>query len=170
MKLLLSFALYLALMLLVLLDLPVALAQTNVTTTSTLTPPGHITSPSGDFAFGFRALVCDPNQFLLAVWFHFNATSPSQQTVAWYAKESDFGSSVIATRQSVLGLTTEGQCRDFCLSDCFCTAALFDDHICAKMAAMTAGQQANGTTSMALIKVRTSYILPLPYRHRRKVS
>lgn len=50
-------------MLLVVLDLPVALAQTNLTTTSTLTPPGYITSPSGDFAFAFRALTLTPTSF-----------------------------------------------------------------------------------------------------------
>ncbi|XP_037469499.1 G-type lectin S-receptor-like serine/threonine-protein kinase LECRK2 [Triticum dicoccoides] len=52
---------------------------------------------------------------------------------------------------------TEDQCRDFCLSDCLCTAALFHGPYCAKMASLTgAGQQGGNVSMNVLIKVRTS--------------
>lgn len=69
-----SFVLCLAAFLLTLLhqrNLHVAVAQNNLTIGSTLTPPNYITSPSGDFAFGFRSHNSDPTQFMLAVWFNF---------------------------------------------------------------------------------------------------
>ncbi|CAD6336252.1 unnamed protein product [Miscanthus lutarioriparius] len=51
---------------------------------------------------------------------------------------------------------TEEQCRDYCLSDCFCAAALMiGGSDCAEMAALTNGRQANGITTKAFIKVRT---------------
>ncbi|KQK17644.1 hypothetical protein BRADI_1g35850v3 [Brachypodium distachyon] len=46
------------------------LAADNLTAGAALRPPGYITCPSGDFAFGFRALDHEPSQFLLAVWFN----------------------------------------------------------------------------------------------------
>ncbi|KAF7110293.1 hypothetical protein CFC21_110426 [Triticum aestivum] len=53
--------------------------------------------------------------------------------------------------------TTDDQCGDFCLSDCLCTAALFDGTYCAKMASLTdAGRQEENVTMKALIKVRIS--------------
>ncbi|XP_066370815.1 G-type lectin S-receptor-like serine/threonine-protein kinase LECRK3 [Miscanthus floridulus] len=51
---------------------------------------------------------------------------------------------------------TEEQCRDYCLSDCFCAAALMIGRSdCAEMATLTNGWQANVVTTKAFIKVRT---------------
>jgi hypothetical protein len=55
---------------------------------------------------------------------------------------------------------TEDQCREYCLSDCFCAAALFTDGSdCAEVAALTNGRQANSVTTKALIKVRTRKVI-----------
>jgi hypothetical protein len=58
-----------------------------------------------------------------------------------------------------LSSVTEQQCRDSCLGDCFCAAALMiGGSECVEMAALTNGWQANGATSLttkAFIKVRT---------------
>ncbi|OEL15820.1 hypothetical protein BAE44_0023161, partial [Dichanthelium oligosanthes] len=43
--------------------LPVAAARTNLTAGDVLKPPDYITSPSGDFAFGFRVHDSDPTKF-----------------------------------------------------------------------------------------------------------
>jgi hypothetical protein len=83
-----------------------------------MTPPNYITSPSGVFAFGFRALdASNPGKFLLATWFRSQdddrdgdgqASSSSQlQSVVWFAKQSS--SVALATAQSVLSVTAEGQ-------------------------------------------------------------
>ncbi|XP_039822637.1 G-type lectin S-receptor-like serine/threonine-protein kinase LECRK2 [Panicum virgatum] len=51
---------------------------------------------------------------------------------------------------------TEEQCREHCLSDCFCAAALMiGGSDCAEVAVLTNGWRANGVTTKALIKVRT---------------
>ncbi|CAL4993103.1 unnamed protein product [Urochloa decumbens] len=69
-----------------------------------LSPPNYITSPSGYFAFGFRALDNNSNSFLLAIWFHFDPCS-----VVWFATHASSGSAVVAAGQSVLNLTAAGQ-------------------------------------------------------------
>lgn len=51
-----------------------------------LKPPNYITSPSGDFAFGFRAFLdsnTSSNSFLLAIWFRFDAGR-----VVWFAADA----------------------------------------------------------------------------------
>ncbi|KAM3212964.1 hypothetical protein ACQJBY_065776 [Aegilops geniculata] len=103
----LPFVLHLASFLALLLHQPHLLAAQRLTTGSTLSPPGYITSPSGEFAFGFRALDSDPSQFLLAVWFNFNFTQapdPSQEKVVWYAKNLGSGSAIMATELSVFSI------------------------------------------------------------------
>lgn len=108
-------ALCLAPFLVVLLHQPrllLAVAQTNLTGGTALTPPRYITSPSGDFAFGFRALDSDPAKFLLATWFQFNdgaGNSSQPQSVVWFAKQSVSGATAVATAQSVLSVTADGQ-------------------------------------------------------------
>jgi hypothetical protein len=95
--------------------LPSAEAQTNLTAGGTLTPPGYITSPSGSFAFGFRAHDSDPTKFLLATWFRFGGDSdgdssgPQPQSVVWFAKESTMGATPNATARSVLSIPADGQ-------------------------------------------------------------
>ncbi|BAS98648.1 Os06g0619600 [Oryza sativa Japonica Group] len=84
----------------------------NLTAGNSLRPPEYITSPSGDFAFGFRALDSggpDSLLFLLAVWFNDNtaAADPVQQkaAVVWHATDPDgSGSAVTATTQSVFSV------------------------------------------------------------------
>ncbi|XP_048546582.1 G-type lectin S-receptor-like serine/threonine-protein kinase LECRK3 [Triticum urartu] len=103
----LSFVLHLASFLALLLHQPHLLAAQRLTTGLTLSPPGYITSPSGEFAFGFRALDSDPSQFLLAVWFNLNFTQapdPAQEKVVWYAKNLGSGSAVMATELSVFSI------------------------------------------------------------------
>ncbi|XP_066378550.1 G-type lectin S-receptor-like serine/threonine-protein kinase LECRK1 [Miscanthus floridulus] len=96
-----------------------AVARTNLTAGAALTPPGYITCPSGDFAFGFRALDADPTKFLLATWFRFgddaagagssSISSQSQpQSVVWFAKQSPSGGTAFATAGSVLSVTPDG--------------------------------------------------------------
>uniref|UniRef100_A0A0E0LDK4 non-specific serine/threonine protein kinase n=1 Tax=Oryza punctata TaxID=4537 RepID=A0A0E0LDK4_ORYPU len=90
-------------------------AVTNLTAGAALTPPGYITSLSGDFAFGFRSLgPDDPGKFILATWFLFgsggsNASLRSAQSVVWFAKQSASGDTVIGTAQSALSVTSDGQ-------------------------------------------------------------
>ena len=85
-----------------------------------MTPPSYITSPSGVFAFGFRALdASNPGKFLLATWFRSHddddgqASSSSQlQSVVWFAtsaNQNQSSSASLATAQSVLSVTTGGQ-------------------------------------------------------------
>ncbi|CAL5039478.1 unnamed protein product [Urochloa decumbens] len=71
----------------------------------TLIPPYYITSPSGDFAFGFRPLDSKSNSssFLLAIWFFFDGT------VVWFATDASSGSAIVAAGQSVLSVSTTGQ-------------------------------------------------------------
>ncbi|KAF0902787.1 hypothetical protein E2562_019116 [Oryza meyeriana var. granulata] len=58
---------------------------------------------------------------------------------------------------------TEEQCRDYCLNDCFCSAALVTGGTeCAEMAALTNGRRANDVTTKALIKVRKTSKSPSP--------
>ncbi|GJN38838.1 hypothetical protein PR202_gb27916 [Eleusine coracana subsp. coracana] len=79
-----------------------ARARSSLTAGDILTPPNYITSPSGDFAFGFHSL--DSNDsFLLAIWFQFDGT------VVWFATDSSSGSAVVATPHSVLSFTAAGQ-------------------------------------------------------------
>jgi hypothetical protein len=95
-----------------------AVARTNLTAGAALTPPGYITSPSGDFAFGFRALDADLTKFLLATWFRFgdaagagssSSSSQSQpQSVVWFAKQSPSGGTAFAMAGSVLSVTPDG--------------------------------------------------------------
>jgi hypothetical protein len=105
-----SFVCHVALLLAVLLErphLPMAngLAK-NLTRGLNLQPPNYITCPSGEFAFGFRALESDPSQFLLAIWFNLDLP-PEQQKVVWYAKDAT-SSAVTATAQSVFSITLGG--------------------------------------------------------------
>ncbi|KAF5450651.1 hypothetical protein F2P56_030982 [Juglans regia] len=58
------------------------------------------TSPSGDFAFGFRSLPGQEDQFLLAIWF---AKIPDK-TIVWSANRDH-----PADRDSIVKLTTAGQ-------------------------------------------------------------
>ncbi|GJN05432.1 hypothetical protein PR202_ga23057 [Eleusine coracana subsp. coracana] len=80
---------------------------TNLTAGAKLTPPGYISSPSGTFAFGFRALDSDPTKFLLATWFRDDLGS-QPQSVAWFAKQSPSGATPLATARSVLSVTSDG--------------------------------------------------------------
>ncbi|KAF8751409.1 hypothetical protein HU200_012084 [Digitaria exilis] len=93
--------------------LAMAMARTKLTVGDVLTPPDYITSPSGGFAFGFRAHDSDPSKFILATWFRFgggNSSRPPQpQFVVWFAKESSMGATPNATARSVLSITTDGQ-------------------------------------------------------------
>jgi hypothetical protein len=99
---------------------PAAAAQTtNLTAGAALAPPGYITSPSGVFAFGFRALDSDPTQFILATWFRFadgaangsssSSPAPPPQSVVWFAKKADTGATPLATARSALSVTPAGQ-------------------------------------------------------------
>ncbi|XP_073360427.1 G-type lectin S-receptor-like serine/threonine-protein kinase LECRK4 [Aegilops tauschii subsp. strangulata] len=84
----------------------------NLTAGSSLRPPQYITCPSGDFAFGFRALDYDPSHFLLAVWFNLNldpAADPGQKKVVWYAKDPASDSAIMATGQAVFSITPHGE-------------------------------------------------------------
>uniref|UniRef100_A0A0A8YEX4 non-specific serine/threonine protein kinase n=1 Tax=Arundo donax TaxID=35708 RepID=A0A0A8YEX4_ARUDO len=55
-----------------------------------------------------------------------------------------------------LSSITEDECRENCLSDCFCAAAMFTGGSeCVEVAALTKGRRANDVTTKALIKVRT---------------
>ncbi|KAM0918989.1 hypothetical protein ACQ4PT_008417 [Festuca glaucescens] len=52
---------------------------------------------------------------------------------------------------------TEDQCRNYCLNDCYCAAALMVGGTdCTEVAALTNGRQASDVTTKALIKVRRS--------------
>uniref|UniRef100_K3Y3D7 non-specific serine/threonine protein kinase n=1 Tax=Setaria italica TaxID=4555 RepID=K3Y3D7_SETIT len=92
--------------------LPAAAARMNLTAGGTLKPPGYITSPSGSFAFGFRAHDSDPTKFHLATWFRFSGdddSRPQRQSVVWFAKESTMGVTPNATVRSVLSIPVDGQ-------------------------------------------------------------
>nr|TKW22364.1 hypothetical protein SEVIR_4G223600v2 [Setaria viridis] len=92
--------------------LPAAAARMNLTAGGTLKPPGYITSPSGSFAFGFRAHDSDPTKFHLATWFRFGGdddSRPQPQSVVWFAKESTMGVTPNATVRSVLSIPADGQ-------------------------------------------------------------
>jgi hypothetical protein len=78
----------LLLSLLVLLSSTSLQAQQNITLGSSLVPEGPSSfwlSPSGNFAFGFRAIEGNASFYLLAIWFD----KTSDKTVAWYAKTTD---------------------------------------------------------------------------------
>jgi len=100
--------LHLALFLLHMLLQPcalLALSPSSLAAGDSLKPPNYITSPSGDFAFGFHALDANTsNSFLLALWFCVDASR-----VVWFATDAGSGSAVVAGGQSVLSLTTAGQ-------------------------------------------------------------
>jgi tRNA A-37 threonylcarbamoyl transferase component Bud32 len=85
-------------------QLPATLqAYTNVTVGSALFATDDNstwTSPSGDFAFGFRRLPGEQDQFLLAIWF---AKLP-EETIVWFANR-DYP----VERESKVELTTAGQ-------------------------------------------------------------
>ncbi|KAL6603000.1 hypothetical protein ACP70R_043361 [Stipagrostis hirtigluma subsp. patula] len=90
-------------------------ARTNLTAEDALTPPGYITSPSGGFAFGFRALDADPATFLLATWFRFpddgdgsSSSQPEAESVVWFAKQTPSGETALATARSELSVTADG--------------------------------------------------------------
>ncbi|KAF7106351.1 hypothetical protein CFC21_107099 [Triticum aestivum] len=94
--------------------LPAATARTNLTVRDALAPPRYITSPSGGFAFGFRALDSDPTKFLLATWFRLGkddegtSSQPQPESVVWFAKKTTMGDTPIATAKSVLSVTADG--------------------------------------------------------------
>ncbi|VAI78590.1 unnamed protein product [Triticum turgidum subsp. durum] len=96
----------------------VAAARTNLTAGIPMTPPSYITSPSGVFAFGFRALDrSSPGKFLLATWFRSGSDddgrpsgSSQLQSVVWFSRQSStYSSAVLATAQSALSVTADGQ-------------------------------------------------------------
>ncbi|KAF7046330.1 hypothetical protein CFC21_055362 [Triticum aestivum] len=89
----------------------VAMARTKLTAGDTLTVPDYITSPSGSFAFGFRAHDSDPTKFLLATWFRLGSMPPQAQSVVWFAKESAMGTTPNATARSVLSIPADGQLK-----------------------------------------------------------
>ncbi|KAI4973913.1 hypothetical protein ZWY2020_041694 [Hordeum vulgare] len=97
------------------LVVPVAMAQTNnnLTAGDALMPPQYITSPSGGFAFGFRAVDSDPTNFLLATWFRFaddgSSSQPQPRSVVWFLKETTMGSALVAPATSVLNITADGR-------------------------------------------------------------
>ncbi|KAM0918990.1 hypothetical protein ACQ4PT_008418 [Festuca glaucescens] len=86
-----------------------AAPTTNHMAGLSMTPPNYITSLSGVFAFGFRALdASNPGKFLLDDDGDGQASSFSQlQSVVLFAKQSS--TAALATAQSVLSVTTEGQ-------------------------------------------------------------
>ncbi|CAO2176856.1 unnamed protein product [Urochloa humidicola] len=92
---------------------PAAVARTNLTAGDTMTPPGYITSPSGGFAFGFRAHDADPDKFILATWFLLGGDglrAPPPVSVVWFAKEySSMGATPNATARSILSIPADGQ-------------------------------------------------------------
>jgi len=106
--------LHLALFLLAMLLLQPCVVLAIMSTPSSLAagdslkPPNYVTSPSSDFAFGFRALpdsnASSSSSFLLAIWFRFD---PGR--VVWFAADAGSGSAVVAGGQSILSLSTTGQ-------------------------------------------------------------
>ncbi|XP_078169811.1 G-type lectin S-receptor-like serine/threonine-protein kinase LECRK2 [Carex rostrata] len=73
----------------------------------TLSPSGpysYLTSPSGEFAFGFRSLESNTSHFLLAIWF--NKTS-TPQPITWFAKNLR-DRAALALAESKLNLTQTG--------------------------------------------------------------
>ncbi|EAY97147.1 hypothetical protein OsI_19069 [Oryza sativa Indica Group] len=87
-----------------------AAAQTNnqLKSGNTLTPHSYITSPSGDFAFGFLAIESElsySSQFILALWFNLKVAESSQQKVVWFAAEESSGSAVTVQQQAVLSIS-----------------------------------------------------------------
>ncbi|KAL6873479.1 hypothetical protein ACP4OV_013561 [Aristida adscensionis] len=93
----------------------------NLTVGTSLKPHDYITSPSGDFAFGLRALDTDPTMFFLATWFRFagdgdgdgggDPSTSQAQSVVWFAKESTAGRGVLATAQCELSFTADGMVK-----------------------------------------------------------
>ncbi|KAM3192673.1 hypothetical protein ACQJBY_069718 [Aegilops geniculata] len=113
-----SSALFLAAFLAVLSVHVAAAAGTNLTAGVAMTPPNYITSPSGVFAFGFRALDdSSPGKFLLATWFRSGSDddgrpsgSSQLQSVVWFARQSStYSPAALATAQSALSVTADGQ-------------------------------------------------------------
>ncbi|KAJ1257912.1 hypothetical protein BS78_10G032800 [Paspalum vaginatum] len=88
-----------------------ALNPSSLGAGDTLKPPNYITSQSGDFAFGFRALdnSSTSNSFLLAIWFRFDADAAAGRVVWFAADVGGSGSAVVAGEQSNLSLTAPGQ-------------------------------------------------------------
>uniref|UniRef100_N1R1C6 non-specific serine/threonine protein kinase n=1 Tax=Aegilops tauschii TaxID=37682 RepID=N1R1C6_AEGTA len=252
-----SSALFLAAFLAVLSVHVAAAARTNLTAGVPMTPPSYITSPSGVFAFGFRALdgsrpgkllpppeslispvatgkfyrfarmdpdgvvrayaraknvpdgggntswsvsgafpsdacnkrtsglqgVCGPGSYCTEQKDRLRCACPAGYTYA-DAQHTDSGCTPEFSPQSCDGenntneymlvdlpnttwetsiyykkftSVTEDQCRDYCLNDCYCAAALMIGGTdCAEMAALTNGRQASDVTTKALIKVRRS--------------
>jgi hypothetical protein len=83
----------------------------NITLGSSLSSAGTDTSwlsPSGEFAFGFRALEGDTSKFLLAIWF----VNTADSTTAWYAngdKPAPTGSSLQFTSYGLSLKDSAGQ-------------------------------------------------------------
>ncbi|KAJ3699934.1 hypothetical protein LUZ61_003639 [Rhynchospora tenuis] len=97
------------LLVLLLASLPLTVAQTYMNLTrgeagclSSSGPNSYLTSPSGDFAFGFRAYDSSDSLFLLAIWF--NKTSPKH--IIWYAMSGI--NPILAPKNSTLGLNNDG--------------------------------------------------------------
>ncbi|CAD6232716.1 unnamed protein product [Miscanthus lutarioriparius] len=107
---LLHLALFLLAMLLLQPCVVLAIMSTpsSLAASDSLKPPNYVTSPSGDFAFGFRTLpdsnASSSSSFLLEIWFRFD---PGR--VVWFAADAGSGSAVVAGGQSVLSLSTTGQ-------------------------------------------------------------
>lgn len=75
----------------------------------TLSPSGpysYMTSPSGEFAFGFCSPGSNSSLFLLAIWF--NKTSSAQPIIRFAKNSSDTAAPILAPARSKLGLTQTG--------------------------------------------------------------
>lgn len=83
------------------LQRPNLISTANITLSSSLTAneSSAWSSPSGDFAFGFRQLVNNSDLFLLAIWFN----KIPERTIVWHAYAN--GSSPVVPRGSKAELT-----------------------------------------------------------------
>ncbi|PVH47530.1 hypothetical protein PAHAL_4G081000 [Panicum hallii] len=71
----------------------------------------YLTSSSGTFAFGFCNFnpSLSPNQFLLAIWFNFDAPESTNKKVVWFLRDPTSNSVVIARKHTILTFTNNGQ-------------------------------------------------------------
>ncbi|KAF3341743.1 G-type lectin S-receptor-like serine/threonine-protein kinase RLK1 [Carex littledalei] len=78
----------------------------------TLSPSGpysYLTSPAGEFAFGFQSLESNSSLFILAIWFNKTSTT---QPITWFAQNSSemaVAAPVLAPAGSTLSLTRTGE-------------------------------------------------------------
>ncbi|RLM55568.1 G-type lectin S-receptor-like serine/threonine-protein kinase RLK1 [Panicum miliaceum] len=71
----------------------------------------YLTSSSGTFVFGFCNFnpSLSPNQFLLAIWFNFDAPESTNKKVVWFLRDQTSNSMVIARKHTILTFTANGQ-------------------------------------------------------------